>query len=151
VKRTCMCCGCRFVPRANVPDQQYCSRRTCQNARRQRWRKQKLKSDADYRADQYASQERWCEKNPDYWQRYRSTHPDYCQKNREMQTARNRKRDLIRERTAGSIAKRYALTGENRVIPGYYNLVPADGAVIAKRYALLVKLDVVSGNYISGP
>lgn len=151
MKRRCMCCGCWFMPRANVPGQQYCSRRTCQNARRQRWRRKKLKSDADYRADQYASQGRWCRRNPDYWERYRSAHPDYCQKNREMQTARNRKRDLIREQAAGPIAKRYALTGENSVIPGYYNLVPADGAVIAKRYALLVRLDVVSGSYINGP
>lgn len=146
-----MCCGCWFIPRANVPDQQYCSRRTCQNVRRQRWRKKKLKRDAEYRADQYASQERWCKKNPDYWGRYRATHPDYCQKNREKQKVRNHKRDLIRKQAAGSIAKRYALTGKNGIISGYYNLLPADGPMIAKSDALLVKLNVVSGNYINDP
>lgn len=151
MKRKCVCCGCWFTPRANVPNQQYCSCRTCQNARRQLWRKQKLRIDADYRADQYASQKRWCEKNPDYWERYRARHPDYCQKNRERQKVRNQRRDLIGKQAAGLIAKRYASTGRNSVISGYYNLVPSDGTTIAKRYALLVKLDVVSDNYVNGP
>ena len=66
-----------------------------------------------------------------------------------MQRERNRKRDLIGKQAA--IAKRYGSTGENGTISGYYNLVPADGDLIAERYALLVKLDVVSGNYINGP
>lgn len=151
MKRTCMCCGRWFMPRTNVPNQQYCSRRICQNARRQRWRKKKLKRDAEYRADQYASQKRWCKKNPGYWERYRALHPDYCQRNREMQKARNRKRTQVRRQRKGLIAKRYALAGQNGIISGYYNLLPADGAMIAKSDALLVKLDVVSGNYINGP
>lgn len=151
MKRTCMCCGCWFIPRANVPNQQYCSRRICQNARRQRWRKKRLKSDADYRADQYASQKRWCEKHPDYWKRYRDSHPEYCQENREMQKARNRRRARVCEQPEGPIAKRYALSDKNDIISGYYNLLPVDGAVIAKSDALLVKLDVVSGSYINGP
>ena len=76
MKRICRCCGCWFTARANVANQQYCSRRICQNARRQRWRKQKLLTDPDYKADQYAAQKRWCEKNPDYWKHYRDCHPD---------------------------------------------------------------------------
>jgi len=149
VKRTCMCCGRWFVPRANVPNQQYCSRRICQNARRQRWRKRKLNSDADYKADQDACQRRWCRKNPGYWKKYRSTHLGYCQRNREMQRERNGKRNVVVKQVA--IAKRYASTGKNGVESGYYSLVPAGDAVIAKRYALLVRLDVVSGRYINGP
>jgi len=144
-----MCCGSWFRPRANVPKQQYCSERRCQNARRQRWRKQKLKTDPDYRADQYAAQKRWCRKNPGYWRKYRSTHEVYCRQNRELQKGRNRERKLIGQKA--TIAKRYESTGENGVESGYYSLVPAGDAMIAKRYALLVKLDVVSGGYINGP
>ncbi len=151
MKRTCMCCGRWFIPRANVPNQQYCSRRICQNARRQRWHKKKLNGDADYRADQYASQERWCKKNPGYWKRYRDLHPDYCHRNREMQKSRNGKRARIRKQAEGLIAKRYALANQSGIISGYYSLLPADGATIAKSDALLVKLNVVSGNYINGP
>jgi hypothetical protein len=146
-----MCCGCWFIPRANVPNQQYCSRRTCQNARRQRWRTQKLKNDVDYKDDQYASQKRWCEKNPDYWKRYRTSHPDYCQKNREGQMVRNRKRGQNHLQSEALIAKRYALSDKTGIISGYYNLLPADGAMIAKSDAFLVKLKVISGNYINGP
>jgi len=151
VKRACRCCGRCFIPRANVPDQQYCSRRICQNARRQLWRKQKLTTDLDYKADQYAAQRRWCEKNPDYWKHYRASHPDYRQRNRQKQKTRNRKRSQSGVELGSKIAKRYALKPPNGIISGLYKLLPIDGAMIAKSDALLVKLNVVSNNYINGP
>ncbi len=49
------------------------------------------------------------------------------------------------------IAKRYALKPANEIISGFYTLVPVDGDMIAKRYALFVKLDVITENYTSGP
>jgi hypothetical protein len=151
VKRACLCCGRWFIPRVNVPDQQYCSRRVCQNARRRLWRKQKLTTDPDYKADQYAAQKRWCEKNPDYWKHYRASHPDYCQRNRQKQKSRNRKRSQGRMGLGPVIAKRYALKPVNEIISGFYTLLPVDGDMIAKRYALFVKLDMIAGNYINGP
>ena len=149
MKRRCLCCGRLFTARSNVPNQQYCSCKKCQNARRQRWRKQKLKTDTDYRADQYAAQKRWCRKNPGCWHKYRSSHWGCCRRNREKQTQWNRKRELISKQAP--TAKRYELAGENGVEPGYYSLVPAGDAVIAERYALLVKSYVVSGGYINTP
>ena len=151
MKRACRCCGRWFTPRANVPDQQYCSRRICQNARRQRWRKHKLAIDSDYKANQYAAQRRWCEKNPDYWKRYRASHCDYRRRNRHKQKTRNQKRGQGPIELSSVIAKRYALKSPNDIISGLYKLEPADGSMIAKRYALLVKLDVIADNYINGP
>ena len=151
MKRACLCCGRLFTPRANVPDQQYCSRRICQNARRQRWRKQKLATDADYKADQYAAQRRWCEKNPNYWKRYRATHADYRQRNRQKQKTRNRKRVQSPIEHGAVIAKRYASNDKSDTISGIYKMLPVDGAMIAKSDALLVKLDVITGNYFNGP
>ena len=151
MKRVCRCCGRWFVPRANVPNQQYCPRKTCQNARRQRWRKQKLSIDPDYKTDQYESQKRWCKKNPDYWKRYRAAHPDYCQRNRKKQKQRNRKRGKRHIEPGPKIAKRYALTPPNTIKTGLYTLLPVDGAMIAKSDALLVKLDVIANNYTNGP
>ena len=145
MKRACRCCGCWFVPRANVSNQQYCSLRTCQNARRQQWRKQKLSSDSDYKADQYAAQKRWLEKNPDYWKHYRACHPGYQQRNRKMQKHRNHKRR--RSHTGEVVAKRYALKTANDIISGIYALSPAGGEMIAKSDALLVKLDVIPVDY----
>jgi len=150
MKRVCRCCECWFVPRANVPDQQYCSHRICQNARRQRWRKHKLSNDPDYKADQYAAQKRWCEKNPDYWKHYRASHPDYRQKNRQKQKQRNRKRGTPHTDLGAVIAKRYALNPPNGIISGLYTLSPVAGEMIAKSDALLVKLDVIADNYANG-
>jgi hypothetical protein len=93
-KRRCAACGCLFVPRRNVPQQRYCSKRECQRTRRRRWQRQKLKADADYRANQAAAQRRWRERHPDYWRRYRQGHPDSTERNRQRQRERNRRRRL---------------------------------------------------------
>ena len=151
MKRACRCCGCWFMPRANVPDQQYCSRRTCQNARRQRWRKQKLLSDADYKANQYDAQRRWLEKNPDYWMQYRATHPAYRRRNRQLQIERNKKRSLVRMDADSLIAKRYALEAQSDIISGIYRMIPVEGAMIAKSDAYLVRLNLITGSYPQGP
>ena len=148
MKRRCLCCGRLFIPRSNVPNQQYCSCKRCQNARRQRWCKQKLCSDLDYKANQKASQRRWCEKNPDYWRHYRASHPKYNQRNRDLQRLRNQKR---RVDASARIAKRYAASDQMGVKSGVYKIVPVDGSLIAKRYALIARLDVISGNYAHAP
>jgi hypothetical protein len=41
---------------SHIPGQRYCSRVQCQNARRQKWRKQKLAIDKDYKANQKDAQ-----------------------------------------------------------------------------------------------
>jgi len=151
MKRVCRCCGCWFIPRANVADQQYCSRRICQNGRRQRWRKQKLASDPDYKANQYDAQRRWCEKNPDYWKQYRATHPAYRRRNRQQQSERNKKRTLSLVDTGPLIAKRYASKDQNDIISGIYRMVPVYGAMIAKSDAYLVKLNLITSSYPQGP
>ncbi len=151
MKRACLCCGRLFTPRANVPDQQYCSRRMCQNARRQRWRKQKLSSDADYKANQYDAQRRWCEKNPGYWKHYRASHPAYRRRNRQQQSERNRKRTLARVDTESLIAKRYVSEDQSDIISGIYRMVPIEGAMIAKSDAYLVKLNLITDSYPQGP
>lgn len=151
MKRVCRCCECWFIPRANVPNQQYCSRRICQNARRQRWRKHKLSADPDYKADQYAAQRRWCEKNPDYWKRYRGSHHEYGKSNRQKQKERNRKRGKLHTDHGAVIAKRYALKPPNDIISGLYTLSPVAGVMIAKSDALLVKLELITDNYANEP
>ena len=108
----CDHCGKKFTRLSHIPAQRYCSRVQCQNARRQKWRKQKLAIDKDYKANQKDAQGRWCEKNPDYWN--------------------------------SLIAKRYALPSKNSFLSGYYRLVPVVSELIAKRYALLVKIDAIT-------
>ena len=139
-----------FTVYAHVPGQQYCSERKCQNQRRQKWRKQKMASDKDYKANQSDAQKRWCSKNQDYWQRYRDEHPHYVEGNRQLQRLRNARRSTDTRRRL-PIAKRYALTEKKVNISGYYKLIPADNQLIAKSDVLLVKLDFISNAYPKGP
>jgi hypothetical protein len=64
--RRCAACGCPFEPRRNVPHQRYCSKPECQRTRRRRWQRHKLRSDADYRANQAVAQRRWAERRSEY-------------------------------------------------------------------------------------
>ena len=148
MKRACRCCGRLFTPRPNVPDQQYCSRRKCQNARRQRWRKEKLASDPDYKDNQNDAQGRWCEKNPEYWKKYRASHPAYTQRNRHLQRERNKRRTGARADTGSVIAKRYASKDGKEIKSGIYRIMPVEGDMIAKRYEYLVELNLISGSYM---
>lgn len=133
----CKCCGRRFKRRGQNPDQQYCSRKACQNKRRQRWRRARLHSDPAYRANQLDSQERWLEKHPDYWRQYRSSHPEYVARNRRLQQGRDRlKRDLETMGHSGALlAKSDACPAKSEAITVYYELLPAQPDDLAKRYA----------------
>jgi len=144
-KRRCAACGCLFVPRRNVPQQRYCAKRACQRTRRRRWQRQKLKVDADYRANQAAAQQRWRERHPDYWRRYRQSHPEYATGNRERQRTRNRRR-----RSAGTgpspppIAKMDAYDAQTTVRSGTYRLVPVTAEGVAKMDAYVVEMRLLS-------
>jgi len=144
-KRRCAACGCLFVPRRNVPQQRDCAKRACQRTRRRRWQRQKLKVDADYRANQAAAQQRWRERHPDYWRRYRQSHPEYATGNRERQRTRNRRR-----RSAGTgpspppIAKMDAYDAQTTVRSGTYRLVPVTAEGVAKMDAYVVEMRLLS-------
>jgi len=137
VSGRCKCCRRRFERRAQNPDQQYCSCKRCQNRRRQDWRRAKLCSDSAYRANQADSRQRWLEKNPDYWRRYRKAHPDYVAHNRELQHGRDRlKRELgLVAGSGGLLAKSDAYPSKSDAITVYYELLPAQPKNLAKRYA----------------
>jgi hypothetical protein len=144
-KRRCAACGCLFEPRRNVPQQRYCSRRSCQRTRRRRWQRQKLKADADYRANQAAAQRCWRERHPDYWRGYRQSHPEYATRNRERQRQRNRRR-----RSAGTgpsppaIANMDAYRSKKPFCSGTYWLVPVTEPGVAKMDAYVVEMHVLS-------
>jgi hypothetical protein len=145
VKRRCAACGCLFTPRGNVPQQRYCSRRSCQRTRRRRWQRQKLKADADYRANQASAQRRWRERHPEYWRGYRQSHPEYARRNREGQRTRNRRR-----RSPGTgpspapIANMDAYRSKKPIHSGTYRLVPVVAGEIAKMAAYVVEMHVLS-------
>jgi len=133
----CKCCGRRLPRRPQNPDQAYCHRKGCQNKRRQRWRRAKLRSDPAYRDNQRDSQQRWLQKHPDYWRGYRAGHPDYVARNRFLQKDRDRlKRGLNAMTRSGAVlAKSDACMEKFDSITVYYELLPSKPADLAKRYA----------------
>ena len=141
----CAACDDLFTPRRNVPDQKYCSKPECQRERRRRWQRQKLKEDPDYRANQAAAQLRWRERHPDYWRRYRRSHPAYTERNRQQQRQRNRyRRQAATGPSAPAIAKMDVCEAQTRVASGTYRLIPVAGGGIAKMDAYLVEMHVLS-------
>ena len=83
----------KFVPaNPRSKDQKYCGCDACQQIRKTKWQREKMKTDPQYRVEQEKANDRWLKRNPDYWKNYRDRHPDYCRQNREKQKQRDRKR-----------------------------------------------------------
>ena len=77
----CQHCGSYFVKYRN-PKQRYCSEAACQRQRKNLWRRNKLRTDSDYRSNQNAANRKWRHSHKNYWQQYRTKHPDYVLRNR---------------------------------------------------------------------
>ncbi len=97
--KQCAACGQPFQPCPQVPQQSYCSAPDCQRERRRQWQRLKLQTDPDYQGNQSSAQRGWLDRNPDYWRKYRTSHPEYAERNRVLQQGRNAKTRI------GSIAK----------------------------------------------
>jgi hypothetical protein len=135
-------CGVLFVPCRQVPGQEYCSRKECQQARKREWNRKKLASDPDYKEARKEAQKRWKEKNPTYWQEYRARHPEYTRKNRQQQKLRNRQRRQTPPmskivKTDESIPIKDGLTGRYKIIP-----IRAD--MIVKTDECIVEITAIS-------
>ena len=91
----CSCCR-RIVPRnPRARNQRYCGGKPCQQARKNKWQRNKQQMDSDHRANKEESQRAWRQQNPDYWKLYRELNTEYCERNRKLQ----RKRDFKRQHT----------------------------------------------------
>jgi len=132
----------RKNPRLKIP-QRYCNAKACQQARKNKWEREKLEKDPVYKAKRRADKKEWYNKHPGdkYQSAYRETHPLYREKNRAKQGSRNQKRIL--SRPAGKIVKTDALTRESLTRQGLYILLPCenpDAKKIVKTDALIVQM-----------
>ena len=146
----CQHCHQRFPRRPHLPNQRFCSRKPCQNARKNQWRKEKLAFDMDYKDNQREAQKRWKAKNPDYWRSYRDTHPEYVETNRQKQRQRNQRR---KPSSLGQcvIAKSDAFRAKNEWISGYYIIERVTRDRIVKSDASFVKISCISEPYADIP
>lgn len=131
-KIRCAHCSCLFSPDPRVKSQRYCGKIECQRARKRRWQKDKLLRDHAYKLDHRDSNEQWRNRNPDYWKRYRLSHPEYTSRNRELQKGRDRVR----------LAKMDASEPQSLVKQGAYYLIPGS-ADLAKMDASVLKVHLI--------
>jgi len=86
----CFHCAVLFTPRNKK--QYYCPRPECRRARKAAWQRIKTRADPDYRAAKRLSQKKWAANHPGYWKAYRNRNPEKAERNRMLQTIRNRRR-----------------------------------------------------------
>jgi hypothetical protein len=93
-KPVCPYCLEPFDPSLFHPKQTVCFSPECQRRRQSNYHRKKIATDTDYRQTCTESRKKWRDNNPNYQQRYRALHEDYCQRNRQKQHVRNQKRKL---------------------------------------------------------
>ncbi len=132
---TCLHCG-KIQPRnPRLKKQSYCSSRTCQNARRMRTNITKAKTSKRSRSLRQSRNNRWRETYPahEYQKQYRETHPDYVERNRELQKDRNNKRE---KEQSPMIVKTYALSPQPLRDGAYMGFEIRKGKIV-KTYAYM--------------
>ena len=134
----CAGCGSPFTPRPQTPKQTFCPAAGCQRERRRRWQQQRRHADPAYLENQGRAQSSWVGRNPGYWRAYRAAHPEYVERNRELQHGRDAARRLH------DLAKMDASTRESPIPSGTYHLSPVTRPHLAKMDVWTVQITVVS-------
>ena len=135
----CVYCGDFFDKSPRHKNQTACKKIKCQRAKKAALQRHKIKTDIVYAANQKSSQEKWVKANPGYWKTYRKKNPEKAERNRMLQTIRNRKARSspgIAKMDECLIAKMDASKTDNFKILGQFWLLP----VIAKMDALKVNI-----------
>jgi hypothetical protein len=126
----CAHCRRRFTPNPRVKTQRFCGAKSCQQARKTQWQRQKMAADPDYQANQRDGQSAWRKRHRDYWRQYRQEHPAYRERNRLLQRRRDQKR------RSNALANMDASAPISFVKPGIYHLIPATAEALANMDAL---------------
>jgi hypothetical protein len=135
----CTYCGDYFDPSPRHRNQTACKKTECQRAKKAERQRHKLKIDPIYKTSQKISQKQWARANPGYWKKYREENPEKAERNRILQTIRNRKvrsSQSAAKMDTSLIAKMDASKSGNFQTLGQYWLIP----VIAKMDALKVNI-----------
>lgn len=148
-KRPCKKCRRLFEIRPQRPDQKYCSRKQCQQARKNAWQNKKMLTDEDYRQNQKDAKERWRKNNPEYSKNYRAKNPEYTEKNRLAQAERNHKNRCLSKDTCiyDVIAKMDVSNAQSPIKSGRYTIFSATDPEIAKKDVLIIDIPIKSKPY----
>ncbi|HZO99143.1 MAG TPA: hypothetical protein VFD30_02505 [Terriglobia bacterium] len=92
--RRCRYCQQVFQPAPYHPQQQVCSQPACQGQRQRDYHRRKIRSDPLYAQVVRESHKKWRDEHPDYQKRYRQTHAQAVERNRQQQHFRDQGRRL---------------------------------------------------------
>ena len=119
----------------------------CRRAKKAAWKREKMRTDPEFRLDQQLSNKKWAKANPDYWKEYRRENPEKTERNRQLQIIRNRRRTKKSNRASASdhsVIAKVDASKPNKFNPvGQYYLVP----MIAKVDSLKVRIFEISTSY----
>ena len=143
---TCRHCGNTLPRNPHLKKQQkYCSAKSCQQARKNAWGKKAYRTSKVHREKRLQSQKACYRKRPGhaYQADYRKSHPEYEDRNRELQAVRNKRRQ---EEPESMIVNTDALSLQAG-IDGTYALMPItkEGKIV-NTDALMVQLLAVTGS-----
>lgn len=130
--------------------QRYCGSRACQQERKNKHERERLKNDPVYYANRKAQKATWQNKQRGTYQRtYRATHPQYDNRNLILQKTRYQRATTCPVPGFGpKIVKTDALTSEMLIESGLYEIRPYKthpGKKIVNTDALIVALTIHSG------
>ena len=106
-----------------------------------------MQNDDDYKKNQAFARKIWATRNSEYWRNYRSTHPEYVERNRRLQKRRNiMNRYSLRfsEKDSKIIARMDDFKGQSYINSGYYMLYPISKDKIANMDEIMVKIEVIA-------
>jgi hypothetical protein len=144
---TCLHCG-KEVPRNPhiKQGQKYCSAKECQRARKRAWDKERYNSEKTYKYRRLSSQKIWRKKRPshEYQKNYRTMHPDYVNRNRELQSNRNKKCKKSEQKgIEGMIVKTDALFTPPLIDGTYALMQVTKGGKIVNTDTLMVRMQIL--------
>lgn len=124
------CCHCgKFFERSpRHKNQNYCMAPECRRAKKAAWRREKMRTDKEFRLNQQLSNQKWRKATPGYWKAYRHAHPKKAERNRQLQIIRNRLRRQSPNNEAMAdkrVIAKIDASKSNKITPvGRYYLIP---------------------------
>jgi hypothetical protein len=144
-----LCANCFefFSPSPRHKNQKYCMKPECRLSKKAAWKRHKMDTDPKFKEEQKLTNKKWAQNRPGYWKEYRKNNPKKSERNRALQTVRNRHRAEKRKNKANDktkvIAKVDPSISNNFRLLGQFWVVP----VIAKVDALKVNMYEISKPY----
>lgn len=139
------CRHCKKLSAVRVRGQLYCGESVCQQARRNRWRREKTASDVDYRLNQRESTAAWLEVQggaAEYHREYRARRRFSRDEASDREATCDGYKSSLKAKDANvhASAKRDATIGVSAIKPGRYLLFSES----AKRDATWVEIHMIS-------